>query len=359
MKILHIAAIENKPCCGTSVVIPYHVVAQQKISDVGFINFRNGEFKDIKKQYLCRSVFDFYKNLKLFGKPDLVVFHEVYIWQYIIVSAYLRRFKIPYIIIPHGSLTCNAQKYKCIKKKIGNSFLFYKFINGAIALQFLSRIELKSSNFGKVKFIGTNGITLPQLTKLNFNKNSLVFCYIGRLNIYYKGIDLLILAISKKADVIREKKVDIKIYGPDEDNSRNKISNLIKKYNLSDIVSLNKEVFANEKEKVLLESDVFIQTSRTEGMPMGILEAMSYGLPCLVTRGTSLVELIEKYDAGWVCETNIESIIECIVKCCQEIDLFKTKGQNARRLIEENFTWEKIARETIENYEKINNLGSI
>jgi glycosyltransferase involved in cell wall biosynthesis len=88
-------------------------------------------------------------------------------------------------------------------------------------------------------------------------------------------------------------------------------------------------------------------------MPMGILEAMSYGLPCLVTRGTSLGELIEKYDAGWVCETNSESIANCIMRCIQEKELFKIKGQNVRRLIKENFTWEKVARETIDKYKEL------
>ena len=197
MKILHIAAIENKLCSGTSVVIPYHVVSQQKISDVGFINFRNGEFKDIKKQYLCKSIFDFYNNLKLFGKPDLVVFHEVYFWQYIIVSAYLRRLKIPYIIIPHGSLTINAQKYNYMKKQIGNFLLFNKFINKANAIQCLSKNELENTLFGNYKFIGTNGINMPQKNKLFFDEDKIRFIFIGRLDIYYKGLDLLILAFSK------------------------------------------------------------------------------------------------------------------------------------------------------------------
>lgn len=47
-----------------------------------------------------------------------------------------------------------------------------------------------------------------------------------------------------------------------------------------------------------------------EGMPMGILEAASYGLPCLITEGTMLGESVKKYDAGWVAQTNAESIAE-------------------------------------------------
>lgn len=44
---------------------------------------------------------------------------------------------------------------------------------------------------------------------------------------------------------------------------------------------------------VLLQTDLFIQTSRHEGMPMGLLEALSIGVPCLVTVGTSLGHIIK------------------------------------------------------------------
>ena len=50
---------------------------------------------------------------------------------------------------------------------------------------------------------------------------------------------------------------------------------------MGEVVKLNREIDEEEKRQILLDTDVFIQTSRFEGMPMGILEALSYGLPCL------------------------------------------------------------------------------
>lgn len=353
MKILHIASIVNNPCCGTSVVIPQHIVSQQMLENVAFINFRNGEFKGIDNQFLCKSLFDFYKYFKQFGKPDLVVFHEVYIWQYPIIAYWLRKQKIPYIIIPHCCLTDGAINRKKLKKRIGNLLLFNSFINGAAAIQCLSKNESETTHFGKRKFIGTNGIDFPNVYKKEFNSKKINIVFIGRFDIYHKGLDLLVKAFSLNTERLRKCEVALNIYGPILNSDSELIKKMINENKLSDLVHLNDAVTGDEKVKILLDSDVFIQTSRFEGMPMGILEALSYGLPCLVTKGTTLGEIIEKYDAGWVCETNAENVAECIERCIDEKDLFKVKGQNARKLIEENFTWDKVANDTIKIYQQL------
>ena len=53
-----------------------------------------------------------------------------------------------------------------------------------------------------------------------------------------------------------------------------------------------------------MNSDMFILTSRHEGFPMSILEALSYGLPVLITKGTNMTDLVHKASAGWTCETD-------------------------------------------------------
>mgnify|MGYP003308559639 CR=1 FL=1 len=57
---------------------------------------------------------------------------------------------------------------KWLKKKIANITLFNHFINGAKAIQCLSQRELDSTKFGRQKFIGTNGINIPEKKKSSF-----------------------------------------------------------------------------------------------------------------------------------------------------------------------------------------------
>ncbi len=291
----------------------------------------------------------------LFGIPDLVVFHEPYVKEYLLISLILRKKHIPYIIVPHCELTEEAQNNKkWLKKKIANFLLFNHFINHALAIQCLSDKEVNSTNFGNIKFVSTNGVKLPLKAKTYFNNlEPIKIVFIGRLDKYHKGLDLLIESIKIKKDYLIQSNIKLYIYGPDQNGQYAEIEQLIKDNHINELAELNHEVLSEEKEKILLDSDVFIQTSRFEGMPMGILEALSYGLPCLVTRGTTLGELIEEFDAGWVCETNSESIAECIIRCINEKEYFKVKGQNARKLIEQNFTWDKIAKGTIKTYQEI------
>ena len=88
-------------------------------------------------------------------------------------------------------------------------------------------------------------------------------------------------------------------------------------------------------------------------MPMGILEAMGYGIPCIVTRGTSLGEIIEIYDAGWVAETTIDSVAQKIEQAITNLDTFEVKSNNARSLVEENFSWETISTRALDIYKSL------
>ncbi len=353
MKILHIASIDYNPCSGVCVAVPQHVCLQQKVVNVAFLNLKDAKFDGVNNQYLYKNIFTIYKILKEWNKPDLVVFHEVYRFNHLLIALVLRTKNIPYIIVPHGGLSNEAQEKKKLKKQVANIFLFNQFINGAIAVQCLSGREKDSTQFGKQKIVCTNGVKLPVILKKNYSSDSIKLLYIGRLEVMIKGLDLLLDAIAVNGEFMRKNKVSLNIFGFDCEGGFAKVKRMIEDKNILDLVFLNHEIIGKEKENELLNADVYIQTSRSEGMPLGILEAMSYGLPCIITKGTTLGEITERYDAGWVCETDLENISECIIKCVKEKELLRIKGQKARMLIEQNFTWDKVAKETLEKYQRL------
>jgi glycosyltransferase involved in cell wall biosynthesis len=155
----------------------------------------------------------------------------------------------------------------------------------------------------------------------------------------------------------------LNLYGPNQKDVKKKkedahtiINLMIKQRGIDSLVYVNDAVYGSEKIEILLQNDVFVQTSRFEGLPLGILEALSLGLPCLVTKGTNLDELVNNYNAGWGVETNAKRIAEAIkMSFGEHSESLLTKSSASSKLIENEYTWTIIAKKEISNYKKMVN----
>ena len=351
--IIHIASISNDPFSGVCVIVPQHVIAQSEYEQVAFINTNNVLIEQHTNQLEYKVPFQLEDLPKPFSKPDLVVIHEVYNLQHLRIALYLRKKGVKYILVPHGELTIEALKKKWVKKKVANLLLFNRMFSWASAIQCLSQKELINTHLKQRKFIGTNGLFLPNMKKTEFSEKGTCFVYVGRLEAQIKGLDLMLSAIEKQKGFLRKNNCSLHIYGPELAGRYAHVESLIAEKHIGDLVILNHEVIGEEKRRALLEGDVFIQTSRTEGMPLGILEALSYGLPVVITKGTSLGEVVKQYNAGWVVETTSDAIAEAIVAAVNDKQTFVEKSKAAMRLAKEQFSWDVVAKQTIEKYREI------
>ena len=158
---------------------------------------------------------------------------------------------------------------------------------------------------------------------------------------HHKGIDLLLNAIASIKQLLNKAGFSLDIYGPKRYDYY-KIEKRINELDIECVVKLHDEVSGIEKEKLLLSSDLYVMTSRFEGLPMGLLEAFAYGLPCFITKGTNMKEQVEQYDAGWTCVGTENDIKGELIRIMEEKSFFPQKGSNALSL-SQCYHWDKIA----------------
>lgn len=350
MKIIYISKLDGEDWQGPTYSVPKQVKAQSKYDEVYWLNINGVEREEWKRTGLLSVT---KSNLKTgldyltekFGKPDLVVFEGVYEYPFMRLIYDIWKQGIPYVIVPRSALSIEGQKRKRIKKVIGNFLFFGRFVKKASAIHYLTLAEKETSiAFGNTNaMIIPNGIEMPE-TKINYeNKNARNrLVYIGRLEMYQKGFDVLIEACSTIKEKLEKHCVEILLFGPNRENSVERINKLVVNHSLEHVISIHNSVFGEEKVEELLKANAFIMTSRFEGLPMGLIEALSYGVPCLITEGTNLTNEVVKADAGWVAKNTPESVREMLLNYMDQTDLLQTKSVNAVELAR-HYSWDSIA----------------
>jgi glycosyltransferase involved in cell wall biosynthesis len=110
--------------------------------------------------------------------------------------------------------------------------------------------------------------------------------------------------------------------------------------------------FGVEKEALFRRADAFVLPSFSEGLPMSVLEAWSYGLPVVMTPECNLPE---GFASGAALEIRnsaggFEGIRTLIGMTDQER---AAMGMRGRKLVEEKFTWQKVASQLKEIYDSL------
>lgn len=363
MIILHIASIDNDRSSGVSVIVPEHVRNQNRLVNVALLNC-SGILIDTNNTVIDYPVFttqqvksgDISKLPKPFNKPDLVVFHGIYFPYFCKVTKYLLQLKIPYVIVPHGSLTSFAQQKKYLKKMLGNLIFFNKFIKNSVAIQYLTIEEQQNSSVWENKsYVCGNGMYLHNNVKLNSlgKKKKFNLTFIGRMDPFHKGIDVLIEACNSISEDMRKNKIELSIFGTNYQNGKDVIYDLIKRYKLEDIVKLGGPLYGDDKIEQLTNTDVFVLTSRFEGQPLGAMEALAMGIPAILTPGTNMADDVVKYECGWKADFSVSDIAEKIIDAYNSKNKLYTFSQNAINMAKNNYSWECIAQKSIEEYKKI------
>lgn len=176
-----------------------------------------------------------------------------------------------------------SSKFKLIREHHSSrvyspSKKFYHFFNSFLEKKYDLHVVLNEDEKNTFKFI-KNVRVIPNsviLTKAKADLNSKRVIAAGRIH-PVKGFDLLIKSWNK----IYRKYPDWKltIYGDDYGGNKIKLQSLIKEMGLIDSVEILEST--NKLEYEMLNSSIYVLSSRSECFPMVLLESLSLGLPII------------------------------------------------------------------------------
>jgi len=321
---------------------------------------------DIYYKFIPKINFDYIFNNPLntviqdFGLPDIIHVHDIYnLKQLILVFLALNR-GIKVYISPRGCFSPVALQRSKVKKTIFR-FIFNLLIiqrsNGFIALNSGEKKHIEKLYPNKKVIVAHNGVNNNfQIHKDNFKNfkkkfqiKTINIGFLGRFDIHIKGLDLLLKAYLKYQINTNDINIKLTFIGEhrakDEWDSKVLFNDIESNLPSPSMLSILGPKFGKDKWSELSKIDILIQPSRSEGMPMTVLEAMSIGIPCIVTRETNMEEIINDSRAGWVIDANEDDLFKIFfeVENIRKIRLAKL-GCNGMRYVKKELTWRKVSK---------------
>lgn len=305
-------------------------------------NFNTILFKAYRNKFKLDKAF--ISALKLKAGNAIFHLHGGFNPIFYSISKQLAKHNIPFVFTPHGAYNTIAMQRNGFIKKLYLSLFERPLLKRSAVIHSIGISEVAGlqsiySN-SKCKLVPYGYEANTTETAVSLVGNFIVgFC--GRLDIYTKGLDLLVKAFAKFTVAAPNAKLWI-IGDSDE---RDDFFNLVKEEGIADNVVFYGSVFGQEKVDLLKQLNVFAHPSRNEGLPASVLEAASLGLPCVVTRATNTGEFIEKYDAGVVVEQpDVNELYKALLQIKSAIDTngFDSFSLRCKAMVVEEFNWNKV-----------------
>lgn len=159
----------------------------------------------------------------------------------------------------------------------------------------------------------------------------------GRFS-YEKGFDLLLQALAKVKESTSPFSVDLFGAGPEED----KLHRLVKELDLESIVTFRG--FVDSLLPELRRADFLVMPSRSEGMPVTVLEAWSQRLGLIATTVGGVPEIVEDGVNGLlVAPENVPALTERIVWALDHRREMRQYGSAGFELVRERYTYSQQA----------------
>jgi glycogen(starch) synthase len=216
--------------------------------------------------------------------------------------------------------------------------LYKNFIPGSPFLKNKLENEILKDERIKAEVI-PNGVEEFLFSGRVTEKNYILF--LGRIDIYHKGLDILLTAFENIADKI--KNLDLLIAGGGRDEKR--LKNLIAKSNVKERIKFIGRVYEREEKRKLLSEALFVCTpSRFETWPLVPIEAGACGKAVIATKIPGNWDAVKEGETGVLIKPDdAGSLFKAMLRLLEDVNLRKKLGGNAEQWARK-FLWGEIAK---------------
>lgn len=347
MRVLMIGAGRDVRGGVSSVVNSYYDAGLDKLCDLTYLpTMEDGSrLKKLFVAAIARLRFQ-----SLIKENDILHVHmssdnSFYRKAVFIRKAYRENKKI--IIHMHGSTFDLFYRERCSEKQKREVREIFAMADAVIALsedwkRFLAENICEAE---KIQVI-YNSVKLPEPYQKDYNNRKMLFLGIlGQRKGTYDLIEVL--------PEIFQKYPDAHIYFGG-DGEREQAERLCREKGIADHVTFLGWVRGEEKERFLRECSIYVLPTYHEGMPMSILEAMSYGLAVVSTYVGGIPHIITDGDNGVLCEAGktdrLRGSLETVLVSAERREQL---GQNAVKKIAADFDIEHNCRLLVQMYDKM------
>lgn len=285
-------------------------------------------------------------------RADLVHAHGLWMYSSLANLRFASRHR-PYLVSPHGMLDPWALRNSRWKKQVALALFERLHLDRAACLHALCTAELDAMRTLGLRnpiCVVPSGVVLPvppdhksrDDSVLDVQPGQRALLHLGRIH-PKKGLSELLEALSlvyRQSSQSSDEWV-LRVVGWEGlSGYQRELEDKAASLRLGHRVKFLGPMYGLKKAAALGAADAFVLASRSEGMPIAVLEAWAYGLPVLMTPECNLPE---GFDCGAAIpiEADIGSLADGLQALFRMSALERREiGQRGRSLVARSFTWE-------------------
>jgi glycosyltransferase involved in cell wall biosynthesis len=300
-------------------------------------------------------------------KFDAVHIHAVFSHSSVAASNACMRAGVPYIVRPLGSLDPETYSHKGVRKRIFAMIWGRRMLSRAAAIHYSTTREraLVENSFDlRQGFVAPVGIDIDPARYLkqsslrnikNRSREAPYLIFLGRLD-PIKQIELLIDAFDTATNDPNLANWRLVIAGDGDPDYVSRLRNRAARLPAQGRIEFVGWLFDEEKTKLLAGAAILALLSKHENFGRSAAEAMSLGVPVLISDDVYLAQDVRAYRAGWVVPGTIEHATQGVRNALMSPRERERLGQGAIRLATEQFGLENSTKLLMDQYARITGL---